>query len=256
MGVGAKTSETCSTKENQHSKPSVSILLPAHNEASTIQETVLEFYDEIATKIPVEIIVSEDGSTDGTKEALIELSEKIPIKLILDERRKGYMIGVKDGLRLSTSEFVFFTDSDGQHIASDFWKLYEKRNDYDLLVGKKIKRVDPPHRIFISTVFHLLVRLLFGLPIRDPDTAYRLIRRKVIQDVADDAHILKYSFWTEFTVRTFRKGYKVAEVPVVHRGRISGSTRLYKATKLFSIVASQMIGLFKLGGELNGNAKH
>jgi len=251
MEVGAKTLETYPKEENQHNKPSVSILLPAHNEAGTIQETILEFYNEIATKIPVEIIVSEDGSTDGTKEALVELSEKIPIKLILDEKRKGYMKGVKDGLKLSNSEFVFFSDSDGQHVASDFWKLYEKRNDYDLLVGKKIKRVDPPHRIFISKVFHLLVQLLFGLPIRDPDTAYRLIRREVVKDVADEAHILKYSFWTEFTVRAFKKGFKVAEVPVVHRQRLAGNTRLYKSSKLFGIMTSQMIGLFRLWRMLN-----
>ena len=239
----------------QDSIAQVSILLPAHNEVDSIQGIVSEFYDEIARKIPVQIIVSEDGSTDGTKEALLELSKKLPIKLILGQERKGYMKGVKDGLRTATSDFVFFSDSDGQHIPADFWKLYEKRNDYDLIIGKKIKRTDPPHRILISSVFHIMVRALFKLPIRDPDTAYRLIRREVIDDVADRAHILKYSFWTEFTVRAFKKGYRVAEVPVVHRGRLNGSTRLYSGTKLFGIVLSQIVGLFKLSNELNGNTK-
>ncbi len=244
------------SEKKQRNEAQISILLPAHNEASTIQETVSEFYNEIARKIPVQIIVTEDGSTDGTKEALVDLSKKIPIKLILGEERKGYMKGVKDGLRLVNSDFVFFSDSDGQHIPSDFWKLYEKRDNYDLIVGQKIKRTDPPHRIFISTVFHLLVRALFKLPIRDPDTAYRLIRKEVVDNIADGAQILKYSFWTEFTVRAFKKGYRVTEVPVVHRGRLSGSTRLYSGTKLFSIVLSQIVGLFKLSSELNGNTKH
>jgi len=242
--------------EKKQSETQVSILLPAHNEANTIQQTILDFYNEIGTKIPVEVIVSEDGSTDGTKEALMELTKKMPIKLILGEERKGYMKGVKDGLKLVGSDFIFFSDSDGQHVPSDFWKLYEKRDKYDLIVGKKIKRVDPPHRILISNVFHLMVRVLFKLPIRDPDTAYRLIRKEVVDDVADGARILKYSFWTEFTVRAFRKGYRVTEVPVVHRGRLNGSTRLYNGTKLFSIVLSQIVGLFKLSSELNGNPKH
>jgi len=254
--VNAQTLEIYPPEKKQKNEVQVSILLPAHNEVNTIQGTVSEFYNEIGTKIPVEVIVSEDGSTDGTKEALMELSKKLPIKLVLGTERKGYMKGVKDGLKLIDSDFVFFSDSDGQHIPSDFWKLYEKRNDYDLIVGKKIKRVDPPHRILISNVFHFLVRILFKLPIRDPDTAYRLIRKEVVEDIADDVHILKYSFWTEFTVRAFKKGYRVAEVPVVHRGRLDGSTRLYNSKNLVKIIFLQLIGLFKLRKELNSSNKH
>jgi dolichol-phosphate mannosyltransferase len=254
--VAGRKLKTYASEDKNENEAQVSILLPAHNEANTIQQTVSEFYDEIARKIPARIIVSEDGSTDGTKEALVELSHKIPIKLILGEKRKGYMKGVQDGLKSADSDFVFFSDSDGQHIPSDFWKLYEKRNDYDLIVGKKIKRIDPPHRILISSVFHLMVRMMFRLPIRDPDTAYRLIRKRVVDDVAGGAHILKYSFWTEFTVRAFKKGYRVTEVPVAHRARIDGPTRLYSGSKLFGIVLSQIVGLFKLSSELNGNAEH
>jgi dolichol-phosphate mannosyltransferase len=254
-GVEVQALETYSPETEQKSEAHVSILLPAHNEVNTIQETILEFYNEIGTKIPVEVVVSEDGSTDGTKDALVELSKKMPIKLVLGEERKGYMRGVKDGLRLIDSDFVFFSDSDGQHIASDFWKLYEKRENYDLIVGRKIKRTDPPHRILISSVFHFMVRVLFKLPLHDPDTAYRLIRREVVEDIMNETNILKYSFWTEFTVRAFRKGYRVAEVPVVHRGRLDGSTRLYKSNKLVKIVLSQLIGLFKLHKELNGDSK-
>jgi len=251
--VAVQALESYSVGKKQKNEVEVSILLPAYNEAKTIQGTILEFYNEIATRVPAEIIVSEDGSNDGTREALIELSRKIPLKLVLGKERKGYMMGVKDGLKLVDSEFVFFADSDGQHIASDFWKLYEKRKDYDLIVGKKIKRVDPPHRILISIVFHFLVHVLFKLPLRDPDTAYRLIRWKVVEDIADETNILKYSFWTEFTVRAFKKGYRVAEVPVIHRNRLDGPTRLYNGTKLVSIVLSQLMGLFKLYKEINGS---
>jgi len=232
--------------EKSKAEATISLLLPAHNEADTIEKIILDFYQEIGTKIPLEIVVSEDGSTDRTKNVLLELSKKIPLTLILCEERKGYMNGVKDGLRKATGEYIFFSDSDGQHIPSDFWKLYEKRNSYDLIVGRKIKRQDPAHRIVISTVFHILVKIFFGMPLRDPDTAYRLIRRRVLDEVIDDTVLLKYSFWTEFTVRAFKKGFKVTEVPVVHKSRLQGDTRLYKSSKLFSIIVSQMLGLLKL----------
>jgi len=229
----------------------VSLLLPVHNEAEIIERIILEFYNEIGMKIPLNICVSEDGSTDGTKDVLRQLNEKIPMTLVLGEERKGYMRGVKDGLRKTHSEYVFFVDSDGQHIASDFWKLYEKRKNYDMIVGRKIKRSDPAHRIVFSKVFHLFVRILFRLPLHDPDTAFRLINVNVINRVLEETKFLDYSFWTEFTVRAYAKGFKLAEVPVVHRGRLNGSTRLYNSGRLFSIVVKQLVGLFKLWKEIN-----
>jgi len=229
----------------------VSLLLPVHNEAEIIERIILEFYNEIGTKIPLDICVSEDGSTDGTKDVLLRLNEKIPMTLILGEKRKGYVGGVKDGLRKTHSNFVFFVDSDGQHVASDFWKLYEKRKEYDMIVGRKIMRSDPAHRIVLSKVFHFLVRILFKLPLHDPDTAFRLINVNVIDKVLEETRFLDYSFWTEFTVRAYAKGFRFAEVPVVHKSRLNGSTRLYSSDKLFRIVIKQLIGLFKLWKEIN-----
>jgi len=239
-------------KIEKQSEPEISILLPVHNEAKTIEKTLLDFYNEIGTKIPLEIVVSEDGSTDGTKDVLLKLSEKIPMKLILGKDRKGYMEGVKDGLRKVTTDHVFFVDSDGQHVASDFWELYEKRDAYDMIVGRKIKREDPPYRILISEVFHSIVRAIFRLPVHDPDTACRLINRKVLDSVTEETSILKYSFWTEFTVRAFKKGFKLAEVPVIHRRRLHGTTQLYRPPLLFRIIVLQLIGLFKLWDTLKG----
>lgn len=231
---------------------SVSFLMPVHNEAGTIASVISELYNEVGSKIPVEIVVAEDGSTDGTKEILRDLAEKLPLRLIMNDRRKGYMGGVKDGLRHVSSEYIFFMDSDGQHTPSDFWKLYEKRHEYDLIVGKKIRRRDPFHRIFMSTVFHWLVRLLFRVPVRDPDTAFRIMKHEVLDSVLNETRILKYSFWTEFTVRAHKRGFKVGEVLVIHRNRLNGDTRLYKLSKLPSIIISQLIGSFKLAMELNG----
>lgn len=229
----------------------ISLLLPVHNEADIIEKTIFEFYDEIGTKIPLDICVSEDGSTDGTREVLLQLKEKLPMTLVLGKERKGYMKGVADGLRKTHSDFVFFVDSDGQHIPSDFWKLYEKRKNYDMIVGKKIKRDDPAIRILLSKVFHFFVRVMFRLPLHDPDTAFRLINSKVINEVLEETRLLNYSFWTEFTVRAYVRGFRLVEVPVLHKRRLNGSTRLYNSDKLLSIVMAQLVGLFRLWKEIN-----
>ena len=71
---------------DESTQDKISLLLPVHNEGGTIQKTIKEFYQEIGTKIPLDIIVCEDGSTDSTKKDLLELKKRIPIKLLLGNK--------------------------------------------------------------------------------------------------------------------------------------------------------------------------
>lgn len=248
--VGDITEELEIKREQPHNR--ISLLLPAHNEGGTIQKTILELYQEIGTKIPLEIIVCEDGSTDGTKKDLLELSKQIPMKLILGEKRKGYMRAVKDGLNIVKSDLVLFVDSDGQHVANDFWKLYDVRDKYPVVSGYRVKRADAPHRRLMSAVFRWMATTLFKLPsFHDITAPFKLMQTKVAQEVANECRYMKYSFWTEFTVRAYKKGFNITEVSVNHRRRINGTTRLYHPEKLMSIVLSQLAGLFRLWTELS-----
>ena len=245
------TTEKLEVKREQTLQDKISLLLPAHNEGGTIQKTILELYQEIGTKIPVEIIVSEDGSTDGTKKDLLELSKQIPMKLILGEKRKGYMRAVKDGLNIADSDLVFFVDSDGQHVANDFWKLYQLRDKCPVVSGYRVKRADAPHRRLMSAVFRWMATILFRLPLfHDVTAPFKLMQTKVAQEVANECRYMKDSFWTEFTVRAHKKGFNITEVSVNHRRRINGPTRVYHPEKLMSIVLSQLVGLLKLWKEL------
>ena len=101
------------------------ILMPVHNEESSIAHVVEEIYHEFSKDehIAFEIILSEDGSKDNTKEVISNLSKRLPIKAILSYSKKGYLGGIKEGLKLVTAPFVLITDSDGQHDPNDFWKL-------------------------------------------------------------------------------------------------------------------------------------
>ncbi|NQT48848.1 MAG: glycosyltransferase family 2 protein [Chloroflexi bacterium] len=236
--------------EKAQATAEVSLVLPVHNEAQSIETVITEFYEEIGKKIPLEIVVAEDGSTDGTKEVLLLLSQKIPMKLSLGDHRRGYLGGAKEGLRNVGTEFVFFVDSDGQHVASDFWKLYEKRFDYDMIVGRKIKRTDPFYRIVISEVFHRLIRIVFRLPIHQPDTGYRLMNKTIIDSVLEETRFLTYSSWSEFTVRAYKKGFKLAEVPVTHRARLHGPTTQFTPFNLLRIVPVQLKGIWLLWRDL------
>lgn len=165
------------------------------------------------------------------------------------------MNGVKDGLKQTSCETVFFIDSDGQYIPSDFWKLHAVMDKFDMVIGRKVRRKDSFHRIVISLVFNQIIRFLFHVPIHDADTGFRLIRKDVIEDVLKDTIILPYSFWAEFTTRASKKGYRIAEVPINHRNRLAGGTRLYSMRKLPRIILIQLIGLSRLFAELNVTQK-
>lgn len=228
-------------------KAEVTILLPVYNEVEIIETVISEFYEEIGKKITLDIIVSEDGSTDGTKEVLRKLSLKIPMKLILENERKGYSKGLIDGLNEVNTDFVIFMDSDGQHLARDFWGLFENRYMYDIVSGWRVERADSFFRKLMSAVFKNMAKFLFGLPdFHDITGPYKLIKTRIAKEVSKDFKYMRESFWTEFTIRAYKKGYSIHEVSVTHRERLGGSTRVYKLSKLPSIVASQFLGMFKL----------
>jgi len=229
----------------------VAVLLPVHNEVSAIEKFVLEFHNVVGSKIPLEIVLSEDGSTDGTKEVIKKISEKVPLKALLSPMRKGYARGIIDGLSYVESNYVLITDSDGQHDPRDFWKLLELRKEYDIISGWRVKRADSLQRRVMSKTFQFMAKKLFDLPdFKDITAPFKLMKTEVAKDIASECKYMRESFWTEFTIRAYKKGFKIGEIPVTHRFRLSGSTRVYKPWKIPKIAASQFYALLKLWREL------
>lgn len=227
------------------------ILLPVHNEVHAIESVVREFHQVIGSKIPLEMVLSEDGSTDGTREVIRRVSEKVPLKALLSPTRKGYAQGIIDGLSRVESNYVLITDSDGQHDPRDFWKLLELKDKFDIVSGWRVKRRDSLQRKIMSKTFQYMARRFFDLPdFKDITAPFKLMATEVAREVADECKYMKESFWTEFTIRAYKSGFKIGEVPVAHRPRLGGSTRVYKPWKIPKIAASQLYALLKLRREL------
>lgn len=227
-------------------RPVLSVVLPAHNEATIISDVVKSYYKEICSKMPSRLFVAEDGSTNGTREILNALKDEIPMVLLSNHKRKGYAKAVADALKVCNTDWIFFSDSDCQYFPSDFWRFWKRRYGYDMIIGCKVKRHEGFHRFVLAKGFHLLVNSLFNLNLHDMDCGYRLIRREVIDEVLNEVRFLKYSFWAEFTIRAYLKGFKILEVPIRHGRRMHGDTRIYKISKIPMIVLKQLIGLAQL----------
>jgi len=241
-----------------HFNPKFSMVMPVHNESDSITRVVMEVHEKLCKKIPFEIILSEDGSKDNTKEVIIELTEKIPLKAILSHTRKGYSGGIKEGLKHVSSPYVIASDSDGQHRPSDFWKLKEKLEELDyrkdvIISGKRITRSDTSFRKIMSKTFQKLAALMFDLPpMKDITGPFKLMNIDLARNLADECKYMKESFWTEFTIRACNKKIKIVEVPVQHINRLEGETVVYKKSKIPKIVMNQLKALIKIKKELTG----
>jgi len=233
-------------------KAEIAVLMPIHNEAETIEDSVIEFHKIINPKMPLELVLSEDGSTDNTENVIERLSEKVPLKAVLSTSRKGYAGGIKDGLKRVKARYVLITDSDGQHDPRDFWKLWNLHMKYDIVSGWRKERADALYRKIMSKLFQLRIKSTFNLPnLMDITAPFKLMKTEVAIEIAEKCRYMSESFWNEFTVRAHVGGFSIGETPVTHRSRADKSaTRVYKPWKIPKIALAQLMALSKLKLEL------
>jgi len=238
----------------------VSAVILVHNEAPVIEEVCRGIYNEVVQKIPgSEFVIAEDGSTDGTKEILKRIVPRMAgARLIEGKERKGYTRAYKDALRLCLNELIFFSDSSGKHDPADFWKLAEKIEECDMVIGCKAGRQDPFYRVLMSRVFNFLVSRYFGCHFRDINSGFRLMKKRAIQDVLGEDWHMKHLINFEFTLRVMAHGFRVVEIPVTHRPRAHGTSRglplkkipaaIFMALRTFPELKSEMSRMRMSGG--------
>lgn len=220
--------------------PPLSVVLLAHNEAETIGHVIREFMEVVVLKNPQsELIVAEDGSTDGTKRILLELSREYS-QLMWDEgqERRGYVVAFKEAMNIPGNELIVFCDASGKHKAKDVFQLLDALGGADLVVGKKIQRKDPIYRTAISWIFNRLVNVIFSVKFSDIDCPLRLFRKSAFADVAGtqwrERHLVNF----EMVIRFIYKGYQVVEVPVSHLPRKAGTSRGLPLKKIPGVILS------------------
>ncbi len=163
----------------------IDIVIPVHNEATSIEATLSEL-DSVLNRNPgneVRFVICEDGSSDGSAELLRSLSGRLPIKLLTSSTRKGYSRAVIDGFRATESEITGFVDSDGQYDPHDFTRLLIEMENSDFVIGYRDPRIDHWMRVIMSGAFGFVYGLLFRIPLRDPSCPYLLIRRPALEKI-------------------------------------------------------------------------
>ena len=205
----------------------VSLILLSYNEAETIEREVRSFLQAVVEFLPgSELIIAEDGSTDGTTEILRRLSESTPGLLHLHgDQRKGYARSLIDAVAHARNPYVFYSDAGFKFRPEDFWRLYERCAALDLVTGHRVGRTDQRHRRVLTQGYNLLLRLLFRSDIRDADSGFKLFNRRVVEQVFP--HLgFKDLVGSELVLRTIRAGLRYGEVPVDYLPRRSESRGL------------------------------
>jgi glycosyltransferase involved in cell wall biosynthesis len=204
--------------------PKLSVVVPLFNEVGNIVPLVDAIRTALLDQAPWELLLVDDGSTDGTADAVRELTGRDRrIKLIRLGRNYGQATALQAGFDAAMGPIVVSLDGDLQNDPADIPALVHtlKEQDYDLVAGYRVGRRDPTHRRVPSAIANAIVRMLTGVQIRDTGCTLRAYRRELLQGL----HL--YSDLHRFlpAVAVAVRGARVTEMPVRHLPRFSGESK-------------------------------
>lgn len=206
----------------------LTILMPAHNEADIIAAAVSEWHAEVVAKLPgSRILVIDDASTDGTPQALAQLAKALPgFDFIRREVNGGHGQALLFGFRQISGDFIFQTDSDRQHRPTDFWRLWDQRDQFDFVFGVREKRQDGGFRKVITTLMRVLNWLLWQVWISDANCPFKLMRTETLETVLKRVPEDSFIPMVMVSILSRRMHFRVAEVIVQHLPRRGGTQSL------------------------------
>jgi glycosyltransferase involved in cell wall biosynthesis len=208
---------------------SVSACAPAYNEADNVERVVREL-DEIlgGAGADYEIIIVDDGSSDGTARVLERLGADVPaLRVLTHPGNEGYGKSLRDAFAAATKDYVFYTDADGQFDLAEMKAFLPLLEGGNAVAGYRVGRAEGALRRFFSWGYNSLVRFLFGLGIRDVDCSFKFLPRRELQALA--LHADKFFIDTELMVKLKRAGVPVSERGVRHLPREHGRSTVSPA---------------------------
>ncbi|MBI3251733.1 MAG: glycosyltransferase family 2 protein [Candidatus Omnitrophica bacterium] len=218
---------------------SLTLFFPCYNEAANVGVMIADAV-KIGEEYGVdyEVLVVDDGSRDDSAEIVRRAAAKNPrVRLLQHPENRGYGAALRTGLENAQKDLVFLTDGDNQFQLADIEKLFSKIDSCDVVVGYRINRQDKSYRRLNGFLWTRLTRLLFGLPVRDVDCAFKLFKHKTLENLElKSNHLLIHA---EILARIQKKGFRIEEIGVTHYPRTAG-----KAT------ATALGAILKTFGEL------
>ena len=213
-------SERATVASSDRWKGRVSVIVPVYNEAAHVDELLQAIQ---AAPVKKEIIIVDDGSTDGTRERLRALPPADDVTIIFHERNCGKGAAVRTALSYSRGEYVLIQDSDLEYDPQDYPTLLRplEEGHANVVYGVRPDRPERGLRFFLGAkLLTHLTNLLYGAGIHDEATCYKVFRRSLLEQV--QLHCHRFEFCPEITAKLCRLGEKIAEVPISYNPRSAG----------------------------------
>jgi glycosyltransferase involved in cell wall biosynthesis len=202
----------------------LSVVIPVYNEQQTVSEVLDKVRSVDLGPIEMEIIVADDGSTDGSAEAIAEYSERFPglVTVHTSPVNLGKGAAVRLGMALATGDIIIVQDADLELDPNEYTRIIEPivSGHRDVVYGSrflgKAKGI-PLHTRLANRFLTMLTNILFGARLSDMETAYKAFRREVVEGL--HLRCVRFDFEPEITAKLLLAGHHIHEVPIGYTPR-------------------------------------
>jgi glycosyltransferase involved in cell wall biosynthesis len=202
----------------------LSIVVPVYNEEKTIGKMLKKIYDVDFGKIKLEVIVVNDGSKDGSLDALKQLKKKYSIILVSYKNNKGKSSALRVGFKKVTGDVVTIQDGDLEYDPKDFLKMLKKMSKSGVKVVYGSRRLNKENVQYSGLSFYAggllltyMANILYGGHITDEPTCYKMFEGKLLKSIKLESK--RFEFCPEVTAKILRQGIEIFEVPIYYHPR-------------------------------------